>query len=83
MALASGAVVDSAAPVYGPRYVLWDEAEARIYGVDETEDYIIVQDASGESVTQLEVPVGSRPWVSVCATKANKVYFGNMTRGTV
>ncbi len=81
--LASGAVVDSAAPVYGPRYVLWDEAEARIYCVNETEDYIIVQDASGESVTQLQIPVGSRPWVSVCATKANKVYFGNMTRGTV
>jgi len=79
--LASGAAVDSA-PASG-LCSLWDQAEARIYFVNETEDCITVQDASGDSLTQLRIPVGSRPWVSVCATKANKVYFGNMTRGSV
>jgi YVTN family beta-propeller protein len=62
---------------------LLDQTEARLYCADYWSHFVAVLDVSADSIVRSEIEVGSEPWVLCVAAKANKVYAGDMARGSV
>ena len=81
--LATGDTVAGACPGFAGSVFWLDQTEARLHCLKSYGHGVAVLDASTDSIVRSETRVGSQPMILCIATKANKVYAGDVGRGTV